>query len=220
MAPVAMPRRLGPKFLMGFYQRHIWPRILDLVMRNPASARLRADLIPHARGEVLEVGLGSGLNLPFYAPHVHRVYGVDPSEELQRMARERAASGSLPVELLCQSAEDPLPLQASSIDTVVVTWTLCSIPNPSRALQQMRRVSKSTGQLIFIEHGLAPDAKVAAWQERLTPMWQAIAGGCHLNRRIEDLIRKAGFEITECKRCYLPGPRPMTYTYQGIARVA
>jgi ubiquinone/menaquinone biosynthesis C-methylase UbiE len=204
---------------MGFYQRHVWPRILDLVMRNPESARLRAELIPHARGRVLEVGIGSGLNLPFYPAQVQCVCGVDPSEELQRMARARAASGSLPVELLCQSAEDPLPFPRSSIDTVVVTWTLCSIPNPSSALQEMQRVLKTNGQLIFIEHGLAPDPNVAAWQDRLTPLWKRIAAGCHLNRRVDDLIHKAGFEVTAGKRGYLVGPHPLTYTYQGIARV-
>src|SRR5713226_8685045 len=153
---------------MGFYAQYVLPRLIDLSMRNKDAARLRADWIPHARGEVLEIGIGSGLNLPFYSREVRRVYGVDPSLELQRMARKRAAAGRLPVEFLAQSAEQPLPLPDASIDTVVVTWTLCSIPDVSPALQQMRRVLKPSGRLIFLEHGRATDPRVVAWQDRLT----------------------------------------------------
>jgi ubiquinone/menaquinone biosynthesis C-methylase UbiE len=203
---------------MGFYAHHILPRITDLAMRNKETARVRAAWIPCARGEVLEVGIGSGLNLPFYSPEVRRVYGVDPSVELLRMAHKRAAAASAKVEFLRQSAEESLPLAAGSIDTVVMTWTLCSIPNAPQALQQMKRVLTASGRLIFVEHGRAPDAEVVVWQDRLTPLWKRIGGGCHLNRRIDELITAAGFEIVELRTCYLPGPRPMTYTYQGVAR--
>ena len=203
---------------MGFYAHHILPRITDLAMRNKETARVRAAWIPCARGEVLEVGIGSGLNLPFYSPEVRRVYGVDPSVELLRMAHKRAAAASAKVEFLRQSAEESLPLAAGSIDTVVMTWTLCSIPNAPQALQQMKRVLTASGRLIFVEHGRAPDADVVVWQDRLTPLWKRIGGGCHLNRRIDELITAAGFEIIELRTCYLPGPRPMTYTYQGVAR--
>jgi ubiquinone/menaquinone biosynthesis C-methylase UbiE len=203
---------------MGFYAHHILPRITDLAMRNKETARVRAAWIPCARGEVLEVGIGSGLNLPFYSPEVRRVYGVDPSVELLRMAHKRAAAASAKVEFLRQSAEESLPLAAGSIDTVVMTWTLCSIPNAPQALQQMKRVLTASGRLIFVEHGRAPDADVVVWQDRLTPLWKRIGGGCHLNRRIDELITAAGFEIVELRTCYLPGPRPMTYTYQGVAR--
>jgi ubiquinone/menaquinone biosynthesis C-methylase UbiE len=186
-------------------------------MRNEETARLRAAWIPYARGEVLEVGIGSGLNLPFYSSDVHRVYGVDPSVELQQIARKRAIAGPIEVEFLSQSAEEQLPLADASIDTVVITWTLCSIPNAPKALQQIKRVLKASGRFIFLEHGRAPDPAIAVLQDRITPLWKRIGGGCHLNRKIDDLITAAGFRIAELKTCYLPGPRPMTYTYQGVA---
>jgi ubiquinone/menaquinone biosynthesis C-methylase UbiE len=166
---------------------------------------------------VLEVGIGSGLNLPFYSSDVQRVYGADPSIELQRMARGRVVAAPVEVEFLSQSAEERLPLADASIDTVVTTWTLCSIPNAPKALQEMKRVLKASGRLIFLEHGRAADSGVADWQERITPLWKNITGGCHLNRKIDDLITTAGFRITELKTFHVQGPRPMTYTYQGVA---
>jgi ubiquinone/menaquinone biosynthesis C-methylase UbiE len=202
---------------MGFYAKRILPRLIDLAMRNRETAGLRAQWLTHACGDVFEVGIGSGLNLPFYSSAVRKVYGIDPSVELQRMAL-KWTPGALEVEFLTQSAEDPAPLADSSIDTVVVTWTLCSIPNPPRALQQMKRVLKPDGRLIFLEHGRAPDSGVAKWQDRLTPAWKRISGGCHLNRKVDEMIEAAGFQIGELETCYLSGPRPMTYTYQGIAR--
>ena len=203
---------------MGFYAKYVLPRLIDIAMRNKDTARLRAEWVPQARGEVLEIGIGSGLNLPFYSSQVQHVYGVDPSVELQRMARKRAGAVSIKVEFLSQSAEEPLPLANASMDTVVVTWTLCSIPNISQVLLQMKRVLKADGRLIFLEHGRAPDSGVVAWQDRLTPIWKHIGGGCHLNRKIDELITAAGFQIVELRTCYLPGPRPMTYTYQGLAQ--
>ena len=200
---------------MGVYAKYV--RIIDLAMRNEETTRLRAAWVPHARGEVLEIGIGSGLNLPFYSSNVHRVYGVDPSVELQRMARKRAMAGPIEVEFLSQSAEEQLPFANASIDTVVITWTLCSIPNAPKALQQVKRVLKASGRVIFLEHGRAPDPGIAVWQDRITPLWKHIGGGCHLNRKIDDLIMAAGFRIAELKTCYLTGPRPMTYTYQGVA---
>ena len=204
---------------MDPYTRYILPRLIDLAMRNKETASLRAEWIPHARGDVLEIGIGSGLNLPFYSPEVQRVYGVDPSVELWQLARKRAAAESTKVEFLSQSAEEPLPLANASMDTVVITWTLCSIANAPNALQEMKRVLKPSGRLIFLEHGRAPDPGVVLWQDRLTPFWKRIGGGCHLNRKIGELITDAGFQITELTTCYLPGPRPMTYTYQGFARL-
>jgi ubiquinone/menaquinone biosynthesis C-methylase UbiE len=205
---------------MGFYARHVLPGLIDVTMRNKETARLRAEWVPLARGEVLEVGIGSGLNLPFYPSQVRCVYGVDPSRELQRMARRRAATGPVKVEFLTQSAEEPLPLGNASIDTVVVTWALCSIPDPQEAVAEMKRVLRPNGRLIFLEHGRSPHPGVAAWQDRLTPLWRLVSGGCHLNRKIDDLIKQAGFQISALKTCYLPGPRPMTYTYQGLAQLA
>lgn len=205
---------------MGIYSKHVWPFILDLAMRNKEAARLRAAFVPQARGDVLEIGIGSGLNLPFYSSEVRHIYGVDPSVELQRMARRRARCVPMKVEFLTQSAEDPLPLPSTSIDTIVLAWTLCSIPDPARALGQMKRVLKPSGRLLFAEHGLAPDSGVAAWQDRLTPMWKRVAGGCHLNRKIDDLLMDAGFEMDSLMTLYIAGPRPLTHTYKGIARPA
>jgi len=205
---------------LGFYSKYVLPRLIDLAMRNKDTTRLRAEAIPQARGRVLEIGIGSGLNLGFYSPEVEHVYGVDPSAELQQMAAKKTSSAPVPVTFIQQSAEDQLPIDDSSIDTVVMTWTLCSIPNPPAALEQMKRVLKADGRLIFVEHGRSADGKVTAWQDRLNPMWKCIAGGCHLNREIDTLIERAGFKVADLKTFYLPGPRPMTYTYQGIAQPA
>lgn len=205
---------------IGFYSEHVWPHVLDLAMRNKQVARLRAGFVPQARGDVLEVGIGSGLNLPFYSSEVRRVYGVEPSVELQRMARRRVRGVLVEVEFLAQSAEEPLPLPSASIDTVVMSWTLCSIPNPAKALAQIRHVLKSSGRLVFAEHGRSPDPAVAAWQDRLTPVWKRVAGGCHLNRKVDELLMDAGFQIANLTTFYISGPRPVTYTYQGIARPA
>jgi ubiquinone/menaquinone biosynthesis C-methylase UbiE len=204
---------------MGFYSKYVLPHLIDLAMRNKETARLRAAWIPRAQGEVLEIGIGSGLNLPFYSQQVRRVYGVDPSIELQRMARQRATTVPVKAEFLAQSAEEPLPLGSASMDTVVVTWALCSIPDAPKALREMNRVLKPGGRLIFLEHGRAPDPRVVAWQDRLTPLWKHATGGCHLNRKIDELVIAAGFRLAELETCYLPGPRPMTYTYQGIAEL-
>lgn len=203
---------------MGFYARHILPRLIELAMKNKEAARLRAACVPKASGEVLEIGIGSGLNLPFYSSEARRVHGVDPSAELQRLARKRAAGHSAEIDFVLQSADEPLPFGDASMDTVVMTWTLCSIPNPPKALKEMRRVLKSTGRLIFIEHGRSPDRGVAAWQDRLTPAWKRIGGGCHLNRKVDELIEQAGFQMQELRNFYVRGLRPMTYMYQGIAR--
>lgn len=206
-------------YAMGFYSRYVLPHLVDLAMRNKETTRLRAGWIPQAKGDVLEIGIGSGLNMRFYSAQVKHVFGVDPSLELQRKAQKRA-DGHVDVEFLSQSAEQELPLPVASIDTIVMTWTLCSVPNPSEALSQMRRVLKAEGQLIFIEHGCSRDRSVMAWQDRLTPLWRHISGGCHLNRKVDDLISAAGFRITNLETFYLPGPRPMTYTYQGLAHLA
>lgn len=202
---------------MGLYAKYVLPRVIDVAMRNKETTALRAAWIPRARGEVLEVGIGSGLNLPFYSAEVEQVYGVDPSVELQQMARQRASTVQARIQFLTQSAESPIPLKNESIDTVVVTWAMCSIPNVSEMLKEARRVLRSEGRLIFLEHGRSPDAGTAAWQDRITPVWKRITGGCHLNRKVDDLLTTAGFRIAELETGYLTGPHAMTYTYQGVA---
>jgi ubiquinone/menaquinone biosynthesis C-methylase UbiE len=204
---------------MGLYTQYVLPRVMDLALRNKDMARLRASWIPQARGQVLEIGIGTGLNLPFYNADVTRLYGVEPSPEFLQIARQRASTLPIRVEFLLQSAEQPLPLAQECIDTVVVTWTLCSIPDVFKALAQARRVLKPEGRVIFLEHGRSADDNIVAWQDRMTPVWRRIGGGCHLNRPIDRLITEAGFHITELHTGYLAGPRPMTYTYQGTARL-
>jgi ubiquinone/menaquinone biosynthesis C-methylase UbiE len=203
--------------LVSFYNRHILPKLIDFAMTRGDVTRLRAAHVPAAHGTVLEVGIGSGLNVPFYTSAVTRLYGVDPSSELLAMARERASAAPFPVELLNQDA-DSIPLADASVDTVVVTWSLCSIANPAGALREMRRVLKPSGILIFVEHGLSADSGVRKWQNRLTPWWRRFTGGCHLNRKMDDLVREAGFTIEDLRTEYVPGPRPMTFMYEGTAR--
>ena len=185
-------------------------------MKNRAVAARRSAVIPRATGSVLEIGIGSGLNLRFYTPAVTRLRGVDPSAELLSMARRKVDRATFPVELICQSAEQ-LPVDSRSIDTVVMTWVLCSIPNPLEALREMKRALRPGGRLLFVEHGFSPDPRVQAWQRRINPMWRRIAGGCNVDRKIDELIRSAGFRFAELQTGYLPGPRSLTYTYEGSA---
>ena len=201
---------------MSFYASHILPRLLDLAMRNREVARYRLQVVPQARGTVVEIGIGSGLNLPFYGDDIERLYGIDPSEELLRMAGNKARSAPFPVELLAHAAE-ALPLEDRSADTVITTFTLCTITDPVKALQEMRRVLRPSGALLFAEHGLAPDASVERWQHRLNPVWNRISGGCNLDRKIDALIDAAGFSGIELKKEYAKGPRPMSYIYAGRA---
>jgi len=202
---------------MGFYRRFVVPRLTDLAMKQEMLRERRATLVPRAKGVVLEVGIGSGLNLPYYSGAVQRLYAVDPSPQLLAMARRGARNARFAVDLACQSAEQ-LPFADASFDSAVMTWTLCSIPDPSAALREIRRVLRPGAELFFAEHGLSPEARVAAWQRRLTPLCRPFTGGCHLDRPIEALIRSAGFDIAELQNCYLKGPRPFTYLYEGSAR--
>ena len=202
---------------MHLYRRYLLPHLINYAMASDEATRLRAAHVPAATGVVLEIGIGSGLNLPFYGSAVTKVFGVDPSSELLAMARPKTKGLSFPVEILQQEAHC-LPLGDRSVDTAVVTWSLCSIADPAATLREVRRVLTPGGALIFVEHGLAPDAGVRKWQNRLTPIWRHVAGGCHLNRKVDDLIRQAGFEMTEISTDYIPGPRLSTYMYSGRAR--
>ncbi len=201
---------------MDFYERWILPPLLDLVMRRKDLTKYRRAAVVAARGRVLEIGVGSGLNFALYGKQVEFVYGIDPSPRLLSIARRRAAASGVPVELLLGSAT-AIPLADNAIDTIVMTWTLCSIPDPLAALREMRRVLKPNGNLCFVEHGLSPEPSVERWQHRLTPPWRCIAGGCHLDRKMDDLIRQSGFDLTDLHQEYAPGPRAMSYMYQGCA---
>jgi SAM-dependent methyltransferase len=202
---------------MSLYGRHVLPILTDLVMRNRVARAERDRFVPWARGDVLEVGVGSGLNTPIYGTQVRTLYALDPSPELLRMAQRQLAGTRFPVTFMRESAES-IPLPDGAVDTVVTTWTLCIIPDPLKALREMRRVLRADGQLIFVEHGQATDPRVVKWQDRLTPLWRAIAGGCHLNRPIDQLLGLGGFEITELDRGYTAGVRVAAYLYRGLAR--
>lgn len=204
---------------MSLYDSWILPGMLDIVMRNKAVTRYRSALVPQARGVVLEIGIGSGLNLPFYGPQVQRLYAIDPSENLLRMARRRARPMRFPVEFFARPGE-ALPLADHCVDTVVTTFTLCTVSDPFAALREMLRVLKPAGRLLFAEHGFAPDRSVQRWQHRCNPLWTRLAGGCNLNRKMDELIHSAGFDITELTAKYAKGPRPLSYIYAGCARPA
>jgi ubiquinone/menaquinone biosynthesis C-methylase UbiE len=201
---------------MSLYSRFVLPHLINLAMQQKRMRERRELLVPKARGAVLEVGIGSGLNLPYYASGVRRLCAVDPSAELLAIARKNARRLKLDVELVQQGAER-LPFGAASFDCAVMTWTACSIPEPAAALREIRRVLKQGGELFFVEHGLSRDAGVAAWQRRLTPLWRPLAGGCHLDRRIDELMG-AAFPDVALETFYLEGPRLLTYIYEGRAR--
>ena len=204
---------------MGLYRSLLLPPLLHLTMKNGDLTRIRERLIPLAGGRVLEIGCGSGLNLPYYRQDVKELWAIDPNLSLMSMAYRRARGLPFTVEFLDRTAET-IPMDDQSFDTVVTTWTLCSVSDPRVALREMRRVLKPGGRLLFAEHGAAPDAHVRSWQDRLTPAWKRIAGGCHLNRKPDDEVRAAGFRIDRLDTRYIRGPRPFTFMYEGEARAS
>jgi len=201
---------------MGFYDRVVFPRMMHWMLGRGDVTEYRKWIVPMAAGRVLEVGVGSGLNLPLYGEVVSEVVGIEPHETLNRMAGQRVSSARVPVTLVKGSAED-LPFDDASFDCAVMTWTLCSIPDGRGALDEIRRVLKPGGQLLYIEHGKAPDAGVARWQKRITPVWKRCAGGCHLDRPINGMIRDQGFTLMDTESGYLGGPRLLSYYSWGRA---
>jgi ubiquinone/menaquinone biosynthesis C-methylase UbiE len=203
---------------MGFYRDIVFPRICHAAMGNPLLDPYRERVAGRAEGRVLEIGSGSGRNLGLYAKAAD-VLALEPDPKLIEMARREARAAPRPVAFLEASAEQ-IPLEDGAVDTVVSTWTLCTIPHAVPALREMRRVLKPGGRLLFVEHGLAQTPGVQRWQHRLTPVWTHIAGGCHLDRPIDKLIREGGFEIEALQTGYAPGPKIMTWFYEGGARPA
>ena len=202
---------------MGFYEEHLLPRFQDKVMARKPTRAVRARVCEGLRGEVVEVGFGTGLNAPCYPFEVTRVVAIEPSRVCMRIAEPRIAETSVPVDYGGLTGER-LDLPSEAFDAVLSTWTLCTIPNLGAALAEMRRVLKPGGSFHFVEHGHAPDERVARWQERLEPLNKRLAGGCHLTRHISEDIERAGFEIDKLDTYYLHGePKPMGYTYEGRA---
>jgi ubiquinone/menaquinone biosynthesis C-methylase UbiE len=203
---------------MGLYDRYILPVVLNAAMSTKPIRYQRKKVVPRAQGRVLEIGFGAGHNLPFYdASKVTHLWALEPSKEMRERAAERVSQSSIPLEFLDLPSEE-IPLGNEEADTILITYTLCTIPDVTKALGEMRRVLKSGGKMIFCEHGEAPDADVRKWQERLTPAWKFIGGGCHVGRPIPKMIIDSGFRIEGMETMYLPGtPRFAGFNYWGDA---
>ena len=204
---------------MSYYEDQVVPRLIDVMLGTKAVGKLRQHVASPLSGEVLEVGFGSGLNVPYYPPEVTRVQAVDPAMVGRKLAAKRIAASPVPIEFVGLDGEQ-LPVESGTIDHVLITWTMCTIPDIETALSEMRRVLRPGGQMHFIEHGLAPDAKVVKWQHRLNPLENRLAGGCNLNRPIDTLIQGAGFRFDELNRFYGKGPKSFSYFYEGVASPA
>ena len=202
---------------MSFYNANVLPYVIDLACGVKAVTKQREKVVPAARGHVLEIGIGTGRNLPHYnTALVDELTGLDPELAMHRLAKKRLQKAGLAANLVGLDAE-AIPLDDNSFDTVVCTYTLCTIPDPVAALLEMKRVLKPDGELLFCEHGKAPDANVRRWQERLNPVWNRFAGGCNLNRAIPDLLTDAGFNVDKLEQMYILGPKFATYNYWGTA---
>ena len=201
---------------MGWYERQALPRIVDISLRSADFARIRAKLAGDLDGGVLEIGFGSGLNVPHYPANVTRVLAIDPATTGRKLAAQRIARCAVPIEFAGLDA-GALPADDGSVDHVLSTWTLCTVPDPVLALAEIWRVLRPGGSLNFAEHGLSPDEKVAKFQHRFTPVQRRIFGGCHLDRPIDKLIAGAGFELSRLDNYYMRGPRAVGYTFEGIA---
>ncbi len=204
---------------MSWYEQRILPHVIDLACSTKPCRKQREKIVPLAEGDVLEIGMGSGLNLPYYDQHkVRKLWGLEPSEGMRKLAAKNLQGLSLDLDLeFIDLPGEEIPLESNSVDTVLVTFTLCTIPDAASALQGMRRVLKPGGRLLFCEHGAAPDEGVRRWQERLNSGWSKIAGGCNMNRDIPAMIAAGGFDIVNDERMYIPGLRILSYNYWGSA---
>jgi ubiquinone/menaquinone biosynthesis C-methylase UbiE len=204
---------------MTWYEEKVLPSLINLACGTKPTRKQREKIVPRATGDVLEIGFGSGLNLPFYdREKVRHIWGLEPSSGMRRLASKAIARSPLDVELIDLPSEE-IPLDDDSADTVLVTYTLCTIAEVAQALHGVRRVLKAEGRLLFCEHGKAPDSSVQKWQDRLNPAWKKIAGGCNVNRDIVALLEEAGFLIEDDNRMYIPGLKALTYNYWGAARI-
>ena len=205
---------------MSLYERYLLPYLIDLACSSKSVLHQRKKVVPLAEGRVLEVGMGSGININFYDPKkVDLVWGLEPSAGMRRKAMKKIKQAPFEVRLLDASGED-IPLEENSVDTVLLTYTLCTIPNWQQAMEQMRRVLKPSGKLIFCEHGEAPDENIRKWQARINPFWKMIAGGCNLNRPIPDCLTQSGFRIESMNSMYLPAtPKIAGFNYWGIGKI-
>ena len=203
---------------MSLYEKYVLPKFLNCACGSKPVSYQRKKVVPLAEGKVLEIGIGSGLNLPFYdKTKIDEIWGLDPSEELSVMAKQVANEESMEVKFISSGAED-IPLPDNYFDSVLVTYTMCTIPEVQRANQEIRRVLKDNGKMIFCEHGEAPDQNIRKWQNRINPLWGKLAGGCNINRKIPSLIQESGFDIIEMEEMYLPNtPRIAGYNYWGYA---
>ena len=202
---------------MGFYDRYLLPRLVHFTCGLKPAMKQRRKVVPLASGNVLEIGIGSGLNIPLYdQSRVQRLWGLDPSPEMWSIARRNADQFHLDAEYL-ESGAESIPLEDDAADTVVMTYTLCTIPEPEQALAEIRRVLKPNGKLLFCEHGRSPDPGVRRWQDRLNPLWGMLSGGCNLNRPISELLGDAGFHSPDLKTMYIPGWKPACFNYWGSA---
>ena len=204
---------------MSFYDKYILPKLLNCACGSKPINYQRDKIVPLAKGIVLDIGIGSGLNIPFYnKSNINHLYGLDPSEELLKIAEPLAKKNELEIEFL-QCGAEAIPLPDQSIDTVLITYTMCTIPNIKLSNSEIMRVLKPEGQLLFCEHGLAPDKNIAKWQRKINPLWSKIAGGCNLNRDIPKLITSSGFKISNMEEMYLPStPKFAGYNYWGVAK--
>ena len=203
---------------MSFYDDRILPHLINLACTGKPTRRQREKIVPRAYGDVLEIGFGGGLNLPYYdGDKVRRIFGLEPSAGMRRSAAANIAASPLDVELIGLPGEE-IPLEKNSVDSIVVTYTLCTIPDALAALEGMRRVLKPRGHLFFCEHGKAPDDDVHRWQNRLNGAWGRLSGGCNMNRNIPALLREGGFVVEDDNRMYVPGIRALSYNFWGTAR--
>ena len=203
---------------MSLYEKYVLPKFLNCACGSKPVSYQRKKVVPLAEGKVLEIGIGSGLNLPFYdKTKIDEIWGLDPSEELSVMAKQVANEESMEVKFISSGAED-IPLPDNYFDSVLVTYTMCTIPEVQRANQEIRRVLKDNGKMIFCEHGEAPDQNIRKWQNRINPLWGKLAGGCNINRKIPSLIQESGFDIIQMEEMYLPNtPKIAGYNYWGFA---